>query len=46
MLTPDGKSLFSSLRNGARLETTTEADVYWVNIRIPDRFGQQARRSA
>ena len=38
MATPDGKYLFYSRRFGATWETTTEGEVYWVDMRILDPF--------
>lgn len=38
MATPDGKYLFFSRRWGATWDTTTEGEVYWVDMRILDRF--------
>jgi Tol biopolymer transport system component len=38
MATPDGKYLFYSRRFGATWETTTEGEVYWVDMRILEPF--------
>ena len=38
MATPDGKYLFYSRRFGATWETTTEGEVYWVDLRILDPY--------
>lgn len=38
MATPDGRYLFYSRRFGATWETTTEGEVYWVDMRILDPF--------
>ena len=38
MVTPDGKYLFFSRRWGATWEETTAGDVYWVDVKVLDRF--------
>lgn len=38
MVTPDGKYLFFSRRWGATWEETTAGDVYWVDVKLLDRF--------
>jgi hypothetical protein len=38
MVTPGGKYLFFSRRWGATWEQTTAGDVYWVDVKVLDRF--------
>lgn len=38
MVTPDGKYLFFSRRWGATWEQATAGDVYWVDVKVLDRF--------
>lgn len=38
MVTPDGKYLFFSRRWGATWEETTAGDVYWVDVKVLERF--------
>ncbi len=43
MVTPDGKYLFFSRRWGASWDETTRCEVFWVDVRVLDRFRPQSR---